>query len=133
MNKLMFLVFTLQIFCLEAIAQVVASPAPVGPAIPQAAGILAGGATPGQWLLDIVAKFPKLATLLFIVGGLRLTLKPIFSFLHTFFQGWGLTSWDQAETNFETSKAMKVIYFILDYLGSVKLPVKDDTTPPPGA
>ncbi len=126
--------FTIPTLALEAFGQVFVSPTPAPTVILQTTPVIqAGGAAPGQWLLDLMTKFPKLSILLFIVGGLRLTLKPLFAFMHQFFEGWGLVAWDQAETNIESSKFMKVLYFILDYLGSVKMPVADtsNTLQPP--
>jgi hypothetical protein len=128
MKSFWLVVLSLQMIALELFAQVAASPVP-GSVIPQSSGILIGGAPQGQWLLDIVAKFPKLSILIFIVGGLRVTLKPAFAFAHQFLKGWGLSAWDNAETAIETSKPMKVIYFILDYLGSVKMPVTSSDAP----
>ena len=54
--------------------------------LPQGGAILAGGQAPAQWLTDLLVKlvstYPKFAAVLVIVGGLRLTLKPLFAFAH---------------------------------------------------
>lgn len=108
-------------------AQVSPSPAPTI--------IGAVSADAPQWLIALISKFPKISILIFIVGGLRLTLKPLFAFGHQFFQAWGLVSFDQVETNIEQSKFFKSLYFVLDYLGSIKMPVAAatpaDQTPTP--
>ena len=108
------LILSITMFCTEALAQL-ASPSPSPVAAP---------AAQGQWLVDLVSHYPKLAALLVIVGGLRLTLKPFFSFLHTFFQAWGLAAWDQKAVAVEQLKPVSFLYWLLDYLGSVKVPVE---------
>lgn len=119
MLRIYFLLFTIQLFCLEAFAQVAASP------IPSPAGSPVVDAPPPQWLVDLIMKYPKLAAALVIMGGLRLTIKPLLAFLHQFFQAWGLQNWDDVETSVEKSQPLKWLYFLLDYIGSIKLPVSD--------
>lgn len=98
------------------IAQI--SPAPsLAPAMPSAVPV------PPDWLSSLILHYPKLSLIVFLVGGLRLTLKPLFSFLHVILPAWGLVSYDQDITAIEQSKPMKAIYFVLDYLGSIKMPV----------
>lgn len=93
-------------------AQMGPSPSPIAAAVSE----------PPHWLLELITKFPHLAVVIFIVGGLRLTLKPLFAFGHQFFQAWGLKNLDEAETKIEQSKLFKGVSFVLDYLGSIKLP-----------
>lgn len=118
MNKI-YLMFILS-FPMMVLAQ---SPSPSPVASP-----VSPAAPEGQWLIDLVLHYPKLSGVLFVVGGLRLTLKPLFSFLHQFLPAWGLTTIDDKVKAVEVSKPIKVIYFLLDYLGSVKAPVKTGTT-----
>ena len=84
------------------------------------------GNPPPNWLLDLIQNYPKLSAIFMVVGILRVFLKPTFSYLHSVLPGVGLTSWDSEVTLIEQSKPIKFIYFILDYLGSVKVPVKAD-------
>lgn len=124
MKILLFVMATLPMALSEALAQVLASPSP---SVAPTAAI--SDAAPAPWLLELLLKWPKLTSVLVIVGALRLTLKPLFSFLHQALPAWGLVAWDQSVTAVEQSKPMKVVYFVLDYLGSIKMPVKQD----PGA
>ena len=124
MKKLyVLLTLTVPFWCLQVMAQI-PSPTPGASPMP----VATAGPT---WLTNLIASYPKLAVVVFIVGGLRLTLKPLFSFLHTFLPAWGLTSWDSEVTVIEASKPVKFMYFLIDYLGSVKVPVA--ATPTVGA
>lgn len=73
-------------------------------------------------LIGLVQKYPLLMSVIAVMGTLRLINKPLFTFLRTFVSATP-GSWDDRLLNeVEQSKAYKVISFILDYLGSIKLP-----------
>lgn len=91
-----------------------------------------------EWILSLVSNYPKLTTLLVVIGALRLILKPTFTYLHTVLPAMGLVAWDNKVAVIEQSKPIKALYFILDYIGSVKVPVAVaqgpvSTTTPPAA
>lgn len=88
-----------------------------------AASPIASSAIAPSWLVSLAVSHPWILSVLAVVGMLRLLLKPLFAGLHTFFEGAGLTSYDAEETAIEQSKAMSVLFFVLDYLGSIKVPV----------
>lgn len=118
MKKLYFIIVF--IFPILVLAQ---SPSP-SPLIPSA-----GPSAPeGQWLIDLVSHYPKLSGILFVIGALRVTLKPLFELLHKALPAWGLTTLDDKVMAVELSKPVKFIYWALDYLGSVKVPVKKQVT-----
>lgn len=67
----------------------------------------------------ILTYFPKF---LMIVGALRLINKPLFSMLKMYAKMTVDESDDKAIEAVEKSKAYSVFTYILDYLGSVKVP-----------
>lgn len=77
-----------------------------------------------NFILGVADKYPKVATVIFIIGGLRLLLKPIFSLAHNVFQYFNLVAYDQKETAIEQSKPVQFFFYLLDLFGSVKVPVK---------
>lgn len=106
MSTILFSVFAL-CQAVSPIPAVVFPPVPVAP----------------SWLVSLATAHPWILSVLVFVGGARLLLKPLFAGLHAFFQGAGLTAYDQKETAIEQSKFMSVVFFVLDYLGSIKMPV----------
>lgn len=71
-----------------------------------------------------------------VIGTLRVMLVPIMSALQFYFGYLDTNPADDAAfTSFQNSKAYAVIVFLLDYLGSIKLPPPanqntNNTTPP---
>lgn len=115
----LFIVVTIPMVTLSALAQVPSATPLVTPT-----NLPAASQAPASWVLDLFQKFPKLSSILVVIGILRVVMKPTFSYLHTIFEGLNLTAWDQKETAIETSKPVKFLYFLIDYLASVKLPVQ---------
>lgn len=73
----------------------------------------------------LFTKFPVIATILVIVGGLRLLFKPTFALLQ---QIADFTYWTDADNKalakVQASKVMKTILFVLDWFASIKIPQK---------
>lgn len=114
--KLKFTLFmSMILFSVFALCQAVTPPpGVVVPPVP---------AAPPAWLVSLAQSHPWIMTALVFIGGLRIFLKPLFAGLHTFFEGSGLVAWDQKESAIEQSKPVQVLYFLLDYFGSIKVPV----------
>lgn len=75
-------------------------------------------------LQQLVDKFPFIASVLMLIGVLRLINKPLFAFLHAFVLATPTTKDDEALNKVEQSKFYLTVVFILDWLGSIKLPEK---------
>lgn len=86
-------------------------------------------------LTTLAAKYPFVATLIGILGTMRLWAKPAFSFIHSIVDltptmaddGW----WSKAYSFFTTNPVGKFLAYLLDWLGSIKLtpPAKPATAP----
>ncbi len=72
-------------------------------------------------ILTFLNQYPAVATLLTIVGALRLINKPLFSLLKMYVMTTPSDSDNKALEAVEKSKAYSVFTYILDYLGSVKV------------
>lgn len=126
MKLYIFLTITLPFWAMSAMAQVaspIASVVPSPSALPVLPPVSPQASSSGQWLVDLALKYPKLSALIFIIGALRIVLKPLFSFLHQVLPQLGLVAWDQEVSAIELSKPVRAIYWVLDYFGSIKVPV----------
>lgn len=74
-----------------------------------------------QMIIDFATQHPSLASVLIIIGSLRLVFKPLFAALHSFAQSTGNASLDQGLTSVEQSQLYTWVSWLLDYLGSIKL------------
>lgn len=77
-----------------------------------------------QLLLDLVAKYPVLASIVGVVGLLRLIIKPIMVALKSIVESTETPKDNELLTKVEESKVYKAVIFLLDYLASVKIPPK---------
>lgn len=75
-------------------------------------------------LSELIAKYPVLASVVGVVGILRLIFKPLFSFFHSYVLATPTSRDDEFLVKVEKSKFYSVIVFLLDYIGSIKLPKK---------
>ena len=73
-------------------------------------------------IIDLASKYPLLISILGVVGVLRLIFKPLFYFFHEFVLATPTKRDDDFLMKVEKSKAYSVIVFLVDYLGSIKLP-----------
>lgn len=82
----------------------------------------------GAWLqpilLDLVGKYPVIMGILAVVGVLRLCLKPVFSILHAIADATPSPNDNLLLDKVEGSAALKAVFWVLDYLASIKLAVK---------
>ena len=80
--------------------------------------------TVGTWVLSFFQSNPAFATVLMVVGFLRLSLKPAMTILQAYVK---LTPYDNDDkwlANLEQSAGYKLLVYLLDWLLSVKLPEK---------
>jgi len=84
------------------------------------AGESAGGTAP-QWVLDLVGKYPWVATALLIVGALRLAVKPLFSALHTYAESTETKQDDEWLAKIENSRGLRWALYLLDWGASGKI------------
>jgi hypothetical protein len=87
----------------------------------------------------LIAKYPVLATLVAILGSMRVWAKPFFSAVHALVQltpsktddGW----WASAYDFFTLTPTGKTLAWLLDYVASIKLvpPAKTAPAPEPAA
>ena len=73
-------------------------------------------------LIDLVQRFPVLSTVLLIVGGLRVVLKPLMVYLEEHVASTPCPEDDEKLKKIKSSKWYRVLNFVLDYSASVKLP-----------
>lgn len=80
--------------------------------------------TVGTWVLQFLSGNPALASILVLVGALRLAIKPLMTLLQIYVK---LTPYDQDDkwlASLESSKGYKLFVYLLDWLLSVKMPEK---------
>ena len=72
-----------------------------------------------QLLTTLINQHPTVATILMVIGGLRLFLKPVISFMHWLGKEW---KWlEKLAVRIETSKWLGMVEYVLDWMASVKV------------
>mgnify|MGYP005704108699 FL=1 len=72
-----------------------------------------------QLLTTLINQRPTVATILMVIGGLRLFLKPVISFMHWLGKEW---KWlEKLVVRIETSKWLGMVEYVLDWMASVKV------------
>ena len=77
-----------------------------------------------NFLIPFIAQYPVVSTIFMVIGGLRLFLKPFMAVFKAIVEYTPYDSDDKVFSKVESSKAYKAVCFVLDLLGSVKLPKK---------
>ena len=80
--------------------------------------------TVGTWLLKLLSGNPAFASILIVVGTLRLAIKPLMTLLQLYVK---LTPYDHDDkwlASVESSKGYKLVLYLLDWLLSVKISEK---------
>lgn len=72
-------------------------------------------------VLNLVQSYPKLGTLIAIVGFLRLIFKPLFSFLDVLAAATSTPKDDEVLGKVKSSVFFKWFSYAVDYLGSIKI------------
>lgn len=73
------------------------------------------------FIVTLAQKYPWLISALAVIATLRLVFKPIMGAVHAYVQSTASTSDDETLAKVETSRTFKVIAWLLDYLGSIKV------------
>ena len=72
-----------------------------------------------QMAITLINQYPTVATILMVIGGLRLFVKPAISFLHWLGREW---EWlEKLAVKIESSKYLASAQYILDWMASVKV------------
>lgn len=73
-------------------------------------------------VLYLVTRYPELILVFAVIGVLRVINKPVFSFLRTFVISTRTKRDDLVLDSIERSRVYRALSFVLDWLGSIKLP-----------
>lgn len=73
-------------------------------------------------LLDLVGKYPVIATVIAIVGILRIVIKPLVSIMENVAAATETKADDVVVEKVKTSAIYKGLVWLIDYVASVKLP-----------
>lgn len=76
------------------------------------------------FILFFISKYPVFASILVVIGALRLINKPLFAIIRSVAEYTESPKDDELLNKVEGSKIYRGICFVLDYLGSIKLPKK---------
>lgn len=76
------------------------------------------------FILQLASKYPVVATVLMVIGTLRVFFKPIFAAIEVAVGESASKRDDEVLAGFKASKFYKVLVFILDLTASIKLPTK---------
>lgn len=80
--------------------------------------------TVGTWVLSFISSNPTFASVIMVIGFLRLAIKPVMTLLQTYVK---LTPYDNDDrwlAGVEQSKGYKLVVYLMDWILSVKLPEK---------
>jgi uncharacterized membrane protein YcgQ (UPF0703/DUF1980 family) len=74
-----------------------------------------------ELVYNLIVKFPVLASILMVVGGLRIVVKPIMALLHNLADYSPSQKDDILIDKVENSKLYKGFLFCIDWLASIKV------------
>jgi phage terminase Nu1 subunit (DNA packaging protein) len=72
-------------------------------------------------IIQLVSQYPVIGSIIVVVGGLRLVLKPLFAAAHYYVEQTADPADDAKLAEVEQSKIVQGLFFVLDYLASVKI------------
>lgn len=75
-----------------------------------------------DFFITFAKDWPILASIIVIMGTLRMFLKPVFAFMKEIVALTKTTKDDEVVAKVEASAAYKWVMFLVDYLASIKLP-----------
>lgn len=75
-----------------------------------------------DFFITFAKDWPILASIIVIMGTLRMFLKPVFTFIKEIVALTKTTKDDEVVAKVEASAAYKWVMFLVDYLASIKLP-----------
>jgi len=78
-----------------------------------------------EWIAELLIGFasgnPIVASILMVIGILRVTIKPLMSVVHIIVDATATKKDNEAVEKVEASKGWKTFLYIIDWLGSIKL------------
>lgn len=77
-----------------------------------------------QAISGFVAQYPVMASILVVIGGLRVVFKPIFTVLHAYVEYTSSPTDNVLLDTVEKSSIYKGVSWLLDFFGSIKLTPK---------
>lgn len=77
-----------------------------------------------ELITELIGKYPWVQTVLVVVGVMRVVFKPLFSLLQSAALATPSPKDDSFLSAVMESKIYKGVAYVLDYLGSIKLPSK---------
>jgi uncharacterized membrane protein required for colicin V production len=80
--------------------------------------------TVGSWVIAFLGKYPLFATVVVIIGFLRMIMKPVMTILQAYVKLTPYDSDDKWLESFEQSKSYKLVVYLMDWVLSVKMPEK---------
>jgi len=75
-----------------------------------------------ELLVELVAKYPMAASIVAVVGVLRITVKPVMSAVRSIVDATATQKDNEFLDNVEGSKIYKAFIYVVDWFSSVKLP-----------
>ena len=77
-----------------------------------------------EQILELIAQYPVVSSILVVVGALRLVFKPIMTAIAAIVEVTPSKKDDDLLVKAQSSAVYKAIVWAIDYLASIKLPVK---------
>jgi len=77
-----------------------------------------------QFILELVTKYPLVASIVMAVGVFRAIFKPIMGLIDAYVSATPSTSDDAAVATFKDGKVFRALVWFVDYTTSIKIPVK---------
>lgn len=77
-----------------------------------------------EQILELIAQYPVVSSILVVVGALRLVFKPVMTAIQAIVAVTPSKKDDEVLAKAEASSIYKAIVWVIDYLASIKLPVK---------
>ena len=74
-----------------------------------------------QMVLGFVQQYPWIATILLVMGGMRVLFKPVFSVFHAYVEFTPSPRDNLILDNVEKSAYYKAVVWVLDFVGSIKI------------
>lgn len=75
-------------------------------------------------LLDLITKYPAIASVFIVIGILRAVFKPLMTLLEKYVEATPNESDNELLQKILSSKVYAAIQYLLDYTASIKLPKK---------
>lgn len=72
-------------------------------------------------IVNLAVQFPWLATVIFVMGIMRLVFKPLMALAHNVVEATPSKNDDTILAKIESNVVFKVLAFLIDYVGSIKI------------